>query len=189
MRERRPEDWRTDLAQRHALESRVERAFERHSGLTLLKTSTASTDKLDYQLLGPGEHLLQVELKTKRQTYKGWDRYRPDIPERDLFILDELALRRIVEAGRYAFLLAFDMNTPRWCLWTTADLVLTSKERVARRLATGEPSLKGKVLISLTEQCLVLRTMERAIDAMVEATRQMDARWNDISPWPRGVGA
>lgn len=189
MRERRPDDWLTDLAERHELEARVERALERHPSLTLLRTSTASTDSLDFQLLGPGDRMLEVELKTKRRTYRDWDRFRPDLDECDLFILDELALRRIVDAGRYGFLLVFDMNTPRWCLWTTADLVLTSKVRVARPLATGEPHVKGKVLISLAEQCVVTRTLDRAINSLVTAAKDIDTRWTDISPWPRGLGA
>ena len=83
MRDRLPADWRTDLKERHRLEADVRNELAAHPELTMLQCSTASTDRLDYQLVGPGARLLEVELKTKRQVYRGWSRYRPDVPERD----------------------------------------------------------------------------------------------------------
>jgi hypothetical protein len=157
-----------------------------HPALVLLNRSTSSTDLLDYQLMGPGERMLELELKTKRQRYKGWSQYRPDLSESDLFILDELALRKIVDAGRYASLLVRDLPEDRWCLWSTADLVLTSKSRVARPLHTDRRFLKGKLLISLTEQSYVCDTLEEAVDRLVRMSRDVDACWNDIAPWPGG---
>ncbi|MDQ3985966.1 MAG: hypothetical protein M3280_05650 [Actinomycetota bacterium] len=189
MRARRPDDWRVDLGRRHLLEARVARGLDRHEGLTLLRNSTSSTDRLDFQVLGPGDRLLEIEFKTKRQSYVGWDRYRSDLSERDLFILDELALRRIVDAGRYAFLLVFDMTTPRWCVWTTPDLVLTSKARVGRKLATGRDQVKGKILVSLTETATATRSLEEAVETIASKAMSMDRRWNDIAPWPDGVRA
>jgi hypothetical protein len=66
-----------------------------------------------------------------------------------VFILDELALRRVVDAGRYAFLLVRDLPGERWALWSTAELVLAAKVRVSRRLAATTVTDKGKVLIDL----------------------------------------
>jgi hypothetical protein len=71
VRERRPADWRMDLAQRHPLEAQVARAIDEHPELVRLASSTASLDRLDYQLIGPGERLCELELKTKRQPYRG----------------------------------------------------------------------------------------------------------------------
>jgi hypothetical protein len=187
MRERRPEDWRADLEKRHALEAKVGARLAAHPRLIMLKRSTASTDRLDYQLLGPGERLVETELKTKRQPYQGWAKFRPDLPEHDLFILDELALRRIVDAGRYAFLLVNDMPGRRWCLWSTADLVLTSKSRIARSLARESERVKGKLLISLVEHSIVCDTLGEAIETLVTSVEEVDRKWDDIAPWPRGT--
>lgn len=186
MRERRPQDWRMDLAQRHELENRVAQEIVIHPDLVLLNRATASTERLDFALMGPRERMLELELKTKRQPYRGWSHFRPDVPEPDLFILDELALRKIVDGGRYAFLLVHDMPGDRWCLWTTADLVLTSKGRVARPLLRDHSFVKGKLLISFLEQSVVVGSLPAVLDALVDAVKEIDASWNDIAPWPRG---
>jgi hypothetical protein len=78
MRDRLPADWKTDLKERHQLEADVRNELAAHPELAMLQCSTASTDRLDYQLVGPGARLCEVELKTKRQVYRGWTRYRPD---------------------------------------------------------------------------------------------------------------
>jgi hypothetical protein len=77
--------------------------------LVLLKRATSSLYELDYAIAGPGDRLGQVELKAKHQPYRGWGHLRPDLPEAHLFILDELALRKIVDAGRYAYLVVADV--------------------------------------------------------------------------------
>lgn len=184
MRERRPADWRVDLATRHALEAEVGRAVDAHTALVRLSSSTSSLDRLDYQLLGPGERLCQLELKAKRQPYRGWAGLRPDVAEADLFILDELALRRIVDAGRYAFLLVRDVPGDRWALWSTAELVLTTKVRASRRLDVGPQRAKGKLLIDLSAAAAVVPTLAAALSSLASLVGVIDRRWSDIAPWP-----
>ena len=196
MRERRADDWRVDLAERHPLEFAVARALGSHQALTLLATSTTSTDRLDYQVLGPGDRLVQLELKAKRQPYQGWEAHRPDVPEPELFILDELALRKIVDAGRYGFLVVRDVPRNRWCVWGMAELLLAPKGRVSRRLATGrraraEPArgawpepTKGKVLLDSRDAAGTVPTLGGALDAVVDLIEAVDRRWGDIAAWP-----
>ncbi len=184
MRERRPADWRLDLAERRPLEAKVAAAIDAHPALVRLSSSTSSLDRLDYQVLGPGERLCQLELKTKRQAYKGWSGLRPEVAPADLFILDELALRRIVDAGRYGFLLVRDMPSDRWAVWSTAELVLATKVRVGRRLVTGVERTKGKVLIDLSSAAAVTTTLAGALSAVATLVGVIDRRWSDIAPWP-----
>ena len=184
MRERRPADWRIDLAQRHPLEAEVARALDDHPQLVRLESSTASLDRLDYQLLGPGERLCELELKTKRQPYRGWAQLRPELGEADVFILDELALRRVVDAGRYAFLLVRDLPSERWALWSTAELVLATKVRVSRRLATTSATDKGKILIDLAGAAAISHTLPGALGALAKLVTVIDRQWADVAPWP-----
>lgn len=183
MRERRASDWKFDLAQRHPLEAQVAQALDEHPGLVRLASSTASLDRLDYQLLGPGERLCELELKTKRQPYRGWAYLRPELAEADVFILDELALRRVVDAGRYAFLLVQDMPARRWAIWSTAELVLASKVRVSRKLATSG-TFKGKLLIDLGAAAAIVPSLPAALDALGELVRLIDRQWSDVAAWP-----
>ena len=184
MRDRHPGDWRVDLAERHPLEAEVAAAIDAHPALVRLTTSTASLDRLDYQLLGPGERLCELELKAKRRPYQGWSALCPDVDPVDLFILDELALRRIVDAGRFGFLLVRDIPGGRWALWSTTELVLATKVRAERRLATGTGRTKGKLLMDLSSAASVADTLAAALAALATLVGVIDRRWGDIAPWP-----
>ncbi len=159
------------------------RALDHHPDLVRLQSSTASLDRLDYQLLGPGERLCELELKAKRQPYRGWAHLRPELPEADVFILDELALRRVVDAGRYAFLLVRDLPGERWALWSTAELLLATKVRVSRRLAATTVTDKGKALIDLGAAAIT-RNLPAALSAVAKLVGVIDAQWGDVAPWP-----
>ena len=184
MRDRLPADWQVDLRERHELEARVRNELAAHPHLTLLNCSTSSTERLDFQLAGPGARLLEIELKAKCQVYRGWERYRPEVAERDLLILDELALRKLVDAGRYSFLLVRDLPADRWAVWSIHDLVMTPKVRVTRRLSVGSGAVKGKVMISFAEDAHLFPQAADAIEFIVEMLPKIDHRWQDIAPWP-----
>ena len=188
MRERRGGDWVTDLEGRHAIESEVELGIRRSSCLRLLRTSTTSFERLDFQLLCPGEHLIELEVKAKHQPLSAsWRALRADVDPGDLFVLDELALRKIVDAGRYAFLLVRDLPRSRWVLWSAGDLHVATRVRHARRLersTSGPSKTKGKLLFDLSEVGIAVDTVDDAMDALATLASRLDAMWSDIAPWP-----
>ena len=189
MRDRRPDDWVADLAGRHRLEADMAQALAAHPGLVLVRRATAAFDALDFTVVGPGDRLAQIELKAKHQPYRGWGRLRPELAERDLFILDELALRKIVDAGRYAYLVVGDLPAARWCVWSTAELVLASKVRTVRMLVTGNAgaaSVKAKVLIDFREAADIVDSPTAAADAVAAHLGDCDRHWTAIGPWPSG---
>ena len=97
-----------------------------------------------------GLRVTPIEVKTKCRPYRGWDELAPGIDPANVFILDELALRKIVEAGRYAFLIVWDQPVGRCAVWSSLDLVLATKVRVARPLGPSG-TVKAKVLLDLDE--------------------------------------
>jgi hypothetical protein len=185
MRERRPADRVTDLAGRHTLETTVARALADSATLPLTRAATASYTELDYTALGPGGRTVAIELKAKLQPYRGWDRHAPTIPAHDLFILDELALRKLIDAGRYAFLIVWDQPIGRWCVWSSLDLVLATKIRVARPLA-GTGMVKAKVLLDLDAAAHTCTDLPAVIDAITDDVETCDTWWTSIAPWPYG---
>lgn len=186
MRERRPGDWVADLSGRHELEHRMATALAAHPALVLLKRATTSMTELDYAIAGAGDRLAQVELKAKHQAYRGWGQFRPELAEKDLFILDELSLRKIIEAGRYAYLVVADLPGGRWCVWSALDLVLASKVRTVRALATPSRQEKAKVLLDLRESAVGVADEHKAVDEIARMLEACDAHWAAIGPWPYG---
>lgn len=183
MRERRPGDWRVDLARRHPLETLVENAIDRHPVLTRLSSSTSSMDRLDYQLIAPGERLCELELKAKHQRYLGWATHST-AAETDLFIVDELTVRKLLSAGRYAYMLLRDDPNDRWTLWSLMEIVLATKVRVNRELATSNGGCKAKVLLDLNDTPHHYTDLTSALTGVADLVALTDRHWNAIDPWP-----
>jgi hypothetical protein len=189
MRDRRPSDWAVDLSGRHEIEALVGEALRVHCALGLVHNSTNSFDRLDYQVLC-ADQLIELEVKAKHQPLSlGWQRLRPDVRPVDLFVLDELAMRKIVDVGRYAFLLVRDVPGNRWCLWSAGDLVVASRVRHTRRLDTGSQRSKGKLLFDLSEAGHVTTSLADALDSLFATASHVELWWRDIAPWPALGGA
>jgi hypothetical protein len=184
VRERRGNDWKVDLEERLPLEAAVGAALSEHPVFVPLSSSTASCDRLDFQLVGPGDRLIEIELKAKRQSYRGWGSLAPNVPESELFILDELAFRKVVDAGRYAVLLVRDRPNLRWLAWTMGDLLLVDKVRANRQLAVAGNPVKAKLLIDMRQAPMVESSLRSILDHVGCAIEGVDARWTDIGPWP-----
>lgn len=72
----------------------------------------------------------------------------------------------------------------RWALWSTAELVLATKVRAGRRLATGVDRTKGKLLMDLASAAAVTDTLAGALSELAALVGVIDRRWGDIAPWP-----
>ncbi len=184
MRERRRADWVTDLAGRHKLESQVAHALEASGNVWLLVNQTDRFDRLDYTVATHRVPVASVELKAKWQPYRGWAQHRPDVDQVDLFILDELSLRRIVAAGTHTHLLIYDHPACRWVLYGVADLILAPKARVSRRLSGRRTLEKGKVLLDLNDGHHAGSDLGAAVELLATFVNDIDRRWAQIEPWP-----
>jgi hypothetical protein len=187
MRDRLPTDWVRDLDGRHDLEAQVEAALRCHGSLRLTTVSTRSFDRLDFQVLAPGERVVEIELKAKLQPLSAfWKSLRPDVVSDDLFVLDELAMRKIVDAGHLGFLLVRDAPTRRWALWSAGDLLVTSKVRTSRVLRKSSvPVAKGKVILDIAEAAYVGPRLAAALEVLVVMAERVDGWWDDVAPWPK----
>lgn len=182
MRDRVEADWLHDLSARHALEERVARTLGEHPSINLDEVATDSFVDLDYRTSIDGTPV-PIELKSKWQRYVGWDRHAPAIPEADLLILDELALRKLIDAGRHAHLLVMDKPGKRWVVFGVPELLLADKVRVTRVIRRQTTRQKAKVLVDLTYGLRADR-LGKALDLVVDRLASFDQRWNAIEPWP-----
>lgn len=88
------------------------------------------------------------DAKEKRQPYaqRNW---QTEIPEAHLFILDDLACRKILLYAPNAGLLVRDTPQQRYLFFSVVDLFLIPKNRVNRAIRRTQPEQKGKWLIDL----------------------------------------
>ena len=190
MRARLPADWDRDLAGRHGIEHDVARSIAGHAGFRLVANNTASMTEPDYTVVDDRGRTLAVELKTRRQTPgPSWRTARPDTDPQDLFVLDELTVRKLVPHAPHAYLLVADLAGPctRWIVFSIGDLIVIDRTRISRPLntgRTGRPSEKGKWLIDLSDAPAIEDTLDGLLDQMSLLTRTVDVCWPHIGLWP-----
>lgn len=185
MRPRVRSDWAMDLAGRRDLETRFGEALRGHPSVRGVRDNTAAFDELDYTIDLAGIGLASVELKAKWQHYsQGWTRHRPDLAEADLFILDELALRKIIATGRHGYVAIYDHPSTRWRIYGVADLVLASKTRIARPLHGNRPTTKGKILLDLRDGHDAGHTSQEAVLVLAGVIATTERQWSRVEPWP-----
>ncbi len=106
--------------------------------------------RLDFAL-GDAEcgRQFHFDAKEKRRHYNLHNWPPTSIPEAELFILDDLAARKILLFAPYAGLLVRDHLHSRYVLFTVVDLFLMPKQRLNRPIQHHRRALKGKWLIDL----------------------------------------
>lgn len=106
--------------------------------------------RLDFGFGDAGaKRLFHFDAKEKRQHYKLSNWPASDIPEPHLFILDDLAARKILLFAPNSGIVVRDNVRPAYYLFTIADLFLMPKQRVNRPIRHHQRALKGKWLIDL----------------------------------------
>ncbi len=147
--ERKPEYWSEDLA---------DREFER-AVMAMLDTmgwkyqdNTSAFEHPDLYLLSRvrGKQVrTALELKDKRQEYRGRWAELAGVPENELLVVDEVSLRKLLGHAPRALLLFWDRTRPDrpYVLFTIVDLFCVPKRRVQRKIRLNSDRLKAKWLL------------------------------------------
>ena len=182
-RARRPEDWKTDLANARAVEREVAATLHQDRRISELVDATDGFDTLDFRFSYRGQ-VVWVDVKEKRQRYSsGIQGLRPEVAERDLFVVDETVFRRVVWQGGGGYLALHDLPSGRWCYFGPWELTLGAWRRYGRWGRRGKvPFLKGKLLLELASAASETEGFDVSeLLRLVESAR----RWRDqLDPYP-----
>lgn len=128
----------------------VEQEVKRFLGRSRLRfiDHTSSFKKPDFTLYLSGDTPFFLEVKEKRQPYntRNWPSFAP---ETDLFILDDLTVRKCLGYAPRAGVLVRDNRQRQYIFFSVIDLALMPKLRVNRSIERNAQDLKGKWLINL----------------------------------------
>ncbi len=128
----------------------IEREVKRHCELAgwAFEDQTTSYKKPDFAITFAAQSTFFLEVKEKRQAYNpaNW----PTVtPEAELFILDDLTVRKCLGHAPHSGVLVRDNRHERYLFFSIVDLALMPKIRVNRPIRRNSPDLKGKWLINL----------------------------------------
>lgn len=127
--------------------------------------------RLDFGFGDSGQkRYFSFDAKEKRQRYNLRNWPNAGIDEEHLFIIDDLAARRVLAFAPNSGLLIRDNGRGLYFLFTVVDLFLMPKLRVNRRLDLNPPLLKGKWLIDLRngQSCPDLAAVFARIEAYLD---------------------
>ncbi len=111
---------------------------------------TQSTSELDFFL---PRHNVFFDAKEKAQRFsmKNWT--GAAIAQEDLFIIDDLAVRKLLRNGPLSFCLIKDSSSPpvMYYIYSLVDLLCIPKTRVRRPIEKSVKAFKGKWLVNLRD--------------------------------------
>lgn len=107
-----------------------------------------SFKKPDFTIYVKKKPYFYLEAKEKRQRYN-MHHWQTKIAEENLFILDDLTVRKCLAYAPISGVLVRDNPRSRYALFTIVDLALMPRQRVNRPIQRAVATLKGKWLIDL----------------------------------------
>ncbi len=128
----------------------IEQAVKQHlerSGQRFVD-NTAAFDALDFTIMLGESAVFYLEVKEKRRPYNqaNWPVFAP---EADLFILDDLTVRKCLGYAPRAGVLVRDNMRSSYYFFSVIDLALMPRLRVNRSIQRNAADLKGKWLVNL----------------------------------------
>lgn len=110
--------------------------------------NSSSYRQLDFVILSKDEPFFYLEVKEKQRRYnmKNWP---PFAREADLFILDDLTVRKCLAHAPRSGILVRDSVTRLYIFFSVMDLALMPKMRVNRDIHRTRADVKGKWLVNL----------------------------------------
>lgn len=105
----------------------------------------------DYTILRGTDKPFQLEVKEKRQSY-AMHNWPTTIPEPNLFIVDELTVRKLLYHSPLSGMLVRDNTSGLYYFFSVLDLALVPVDSCNRVTNySGTPGLKGKWLVSFVQ--------------------------------------
>lgn len=141
-------DWDVDRAGALNGEREVALALSLHPLLSAVEDRSGSTKTPDFEFTLDGRPV-RLELKEKhRPCDREIEAVWPEVPERDLVVVDEKSLRQLVWADGIGYLVVADRPQRRWHVFGPWELWLAPRRRYERPDSRfSEMHLKGKVLL------------------------------------------
>ncbi|MCI0493443.1 hypothetical protein L0Z72_00420 [candidate division KSB1 bacterium] len=131
-----------------SLESEFKNYFVQHQ--IPYEDHTSSLKLLDFSFGDPqAKTYFSFDVKEKRQHYTKQNWRQVDIPQKYLFILDDLAARKILVFAPNSGLVIRDNVHQNYYFFSVVDLYLMPKKRVNRVIKKRVEAQKGKWLIDL----------------------------------------
>ncbi len=141
---------------------------------------TASYKKLDFAITFAEQREFFLEVKEKRQAYNPAN-WPPVAPEPDLFILDDLTVRKCLGHAPRSGVLVRDNRRERYLFFSVVDLALMPKLRVNRPIKRNSPQQKGKWLINL-QNGQAATTLDEAFGHIQRYLQELPAMLADYLP-------
>jgi hypothetical protein len=126
----------------------LERELKNHLVKNNIKfeDNSKSYKLLDFTLFLEKKFHLDVKEKLQKYSMDNWPK---SVPERDMFIVDDLAVRKCLAYSPLSGLLIRDKLTSRYVFFPIIDLALMPKKRVYREIKRNQPDIKGKWIVNL----------------------------------------
>ena len=156
-----------------SLEQEIRRYFRRRR--IPFDDHTGSFDSLDFGFVNLRDnHYFAFDAKEKQRPYRA-ENGPTQIPERDLFIVDDLAARKVLFHAPNAGLIVRDTPQQRYLFFSVIDLYLMPKTRVNRPIARTQAARKGKWLIDLRDgaRCSALESAFAAMEAYLDNRQEI----------------
>jgi ATP-dependent helicase Lhr and Lhr-like helicase len=179
-RARDADDWDRDLEAARSSEAQVARALSLHPFVSHLADYTAEMDVLDFEFRFERERV-RVDVKEKRTRYtRDYREMWPEVPEPELFILDETAFKALMWEEGLGYLLIHDVPQDRWLVMGPWEIALGPRRRFQRLGDKGSGDfLKGKLLLDLRTASASSRNLSvdellRVVELSRRARRQVE---------------
>lgn len=163
----------------------MRRALAEHPEITHLSDYTGEMDDLDFDFRFQGERV-RVDVKEKIQSLsQEFSQIWPEVPESDLFVLDETSFRALLWAEGLGYLLVRDRPAARWHVLGPWELCLGPRRRFERREDRGAGEfLKGKMLLDL--RTAAETTSDLSVDSLLRVVRASRAALRQVRALPVG---